>query len=100
MQYQITETNSQTTIDLAGKLYIQDIEQLRCDLVQYLEKGSKWLTVNLAEVTYIDSSGLSLFVMLHKCVEQLHGGLTLLGAHGMVKEIFTRTRLDRLLKVS
>ena len=51
MQYQITETNSQTTINLAGKLYIQDIEQLRCDLVQYLEKGSKWLTVNLAEVT-------------------------------------------------
>nr|WP_320146540.1 STAS domain-containing protein [uncultured Anaeromusa sp.] len=100
MQYQITEKDSQATIYLAGKLYLQDIEQLRLDLVQSLEKGSKWLIVNLAEVTYIDSSSLSLFVMLHKCTEQLHGGLTLLGAHGMVKEIFTRTRLDRLLKVS
>mgnify|MGYP003590695953 CR=1 FL=1 len=84
---------------MSGNLYIQDIEQLRCDLVQYLEKGSKWLTVNLAEVTYIDSSGLSLFVMLHKCVEQLHGGLTLRGAHGMVQEIFKRTHLDTLLSI-
>ncbi|MEA4834553.1 MAG: STAS domain-containing protein [Anaeromusa sp.] len=99
MQYQIVEANSQATIYLTGKLYLQDIEQLRCDLVQALEKGSKWLTVNLAGVTYIDSSGLSLFVMLHKCAEQLHGGLTLLGAHGMVQEIFKRTRLDTLLSI-
>ena len=51
MQYQIVEANSQATLYLTGKLYLQDIEELRCDLVQALEKGSKWLTVNLAGVT-------------------------------------------------
>ena len=99
MQYQIVESNSTATIYLSGKLYLQYIEPLRFDLVQALEKGAKWLTVNLAEVTYIDSSGLSLFVMLHKCAEQLHGSLTLRGAHGMVQEIFKRTQLDTLLSI-
>ena len=66
-------------------------------MIEKIETGHHHLTMNLAGVTYIDSSGLGVLVTLHKMTQEKNGSLTLIGVQGMVKELLQRTRLDKVL---
>lgn len=100
MHCQIAAQESHLTVDLWGKMYIQDISSLHEKITNYIYTGSKYVTLDLSEVTYMDSSGLSLLVSLHKETSSLHGILTIKGATGIVDEIIKRTRLDKVLNVN
>lgn len=99
MDYQIAIKKRHLDVNLSGRLYIQDIAQLREQITNSIDSGPNQITLNLSEVTYMDSSGLSLLVVLHKKAINLHGNLTITGATGPVEEIIKRTRLDKILNL-
>ena len=66
MDYQIAIKKRNLDVNLSGRLYIQDIAQLREQITNSIDSGPNQITLNLSEVTYMDSSGLSLLVVLHK----------------------------------
>jgi anti-anti-sigma factor len=61
-----------------------------------LATGGTRLVMDLAQVTFCDSGGLSLFVELHRQAETAGGWVRLAGAHGMVLSVLKATNLDRM----
>jgi anti-sigma B factor antagonist len=72
------------------------------DLVRVVEErigaGSARIVVDLAEVTFLDSSGLGSLVRLLKQVPD-GGGLVLCGCQRPVAELLRQARVDRFLVV-
>ena len=64
-----------------------------------LIKGHKTFIIDLGGVDYIDSSGLGTLVSIQKQALQHGGGVTLKGIHGLVKDVFELTRLDKVFKI-
>ncbi|MEU4422094.1 STAS domain-containing protein [Actinoplanes sp. NPDC024001] len=64
-----------------------------------LSRGRHQLILDLAAVTFCDSSGLSLFVDLHRQTEARDGWLRLAAASPDLRSMLAVTHLDRLLAV-
>ena len=97
MEHTLTTNGNQAILTLTGKLYVHDAGIIRDEMIEKIETGHHHLTLNLAGVTYIDSSGLGVLVTLHKMTQEKNGSLALTGVQGMVKELLQRTRLDKVL---
>lgn len=97
MEHTLTANGNHAILSLTGKLYVHDAGIIRDAMIEKIETGHHHLTMNLAGVTYIDSSGLGVLVTLHKMTQEKNGSLTLIGVQGMVKELLQRTRLDKVL---
>ena len=99
MGHTLTTNGNQAILTLTNKQYKHDAGIIRDEMIEKIETGHHHLTLNLAGVTYIDSSGLGVLVTLHKMTQEKNGSLTLIGVQGMVKELLQRTRLDKVLQL-
>jgi len=96
MEINTTITNGQVIVTLAGSMYVEEAAILREKLIVFMESGHKEFIIKLHQVDYIDSSGLGVFVAIQKRALQIKGGVTLVGANGLVKELFELTRLNKV----
>ncbi|GIF12724.1 anti-sigma factor antagonist [Actinoplanes teichomyceticus] len=62
-----------------------------------IRRGCRRIVIDLTDVTFCDSGGLSLFVQLHKTTGALGGQLRLAGVQYLVAAAIQATNLDRLL---
>ena len=63
------------------------------------EKGAVRLVVDLTEVTFCDSGGLTLFVRLHREAAARDGSLRLAAAAPAVRAVLDMVNFDRLLSL-
>ena len=90
----IREDGDVTILDLKGRATIGlGNDMLNAKLRQVVEAGSKKLLINLAEMTQIDSSGISSLVRTFVTLERSKGALKFLNPAGRVKEVLAVTRL-------
>jgi anti-sigma B factor antagonist len=92
-------SNNQVLVALSGEIYVEESTAIREQLLQYLEKGYSLFTINLSEVSYIDSSGLGVLVAIHKRALQNKGQVIIQGLRGSVKELFELTRLTKVFSI-
>lgn len=86
------EVNGVTILDLAGRIVLGDgSEALRTTLKELAIAGKKKVLLNLADVTYLDSSGLGALVS---------GYSTITGQQGQVKLVNLNTKVHDLLRVT
>jgi len=83
-----------TVVDLAGKLTLTDGPGLVKDIVTSLIlRGQQQIVLNLAEVSYIDSSGLGELVACHLTAARAGGAIKLANARRRVLDVLVLTRL-------
>lgn len=99
MKHLLSVNGNHAAVSLAGKIYAHDAGIIRDQLLEAMEKGVKEITINLAGLDYIDSSGLGVLVTVHKRTLEMNGRLILTGVQGMAAEILKRTRLDKVLHI-
>lgn len=87
------------TVRLDGKIYAHDAGVLREDILGKLEKDIAEISMDLAGLTYIDSTGLGVIISIHKRIKEKGGKMVLTGVQGLPAELFKRTRLDRVLNI-
>jgi anti-sigma B factor antagonist len=81
-------------LDLSGRITLGEAAgMLRDSIKDLLAKGCKNLLLNLAEVTYIDSSGLGELVGAFATVSNRGGRLKLLNMQERVNELMQITKL-------
>lgn len=97
MNHSIKVSGNHATALLKGKVYSQDASLFRDELLEKIDKGVTEVTIDLSELTYIDSTGLGVLITIHKRVKEKNGKILITGAQGMVEQLFKRTRLDRVL---
>jgi len=100
MKATIRQVDSVTVIDVSGRITLgEGCVQLRQLIREELAKGNKHMLVNLAEVTYIDSSGIGELVSAFTAVSNQGGQLKLLKLTKKVHDLLQITKLYTVFDV-
>jgi anti-sigma B factor antagonist len=88
------EIGDVTVIDMDGRITLGEGSALLRDLVrQYLGKGRKKIVLNLAGITYIDSTGLGELVSGYRLMKSEDGEIKLLNLNNKVTDLLQITKL-------
>ena len=89
-----------TIVDLSGKITLGEGGlTLRDEVHKLLATGSKKIILNLADVNYIDSSGLGELVSAYTAVKNAGGELKLLNLTSKVRDLLVITKLVTVFDV-
>jgi anti-sigma B factor antagonist len=72
---------------------------LRDRISELVQQGVQDLVVNLEEVGFLDSSGLSALVSGLKRMQEVDGRLSLVCSNEQILKVFTVTGLDRVFTI-
>jgi anti-sigma B factor antagonist len=87
-------------VDLSGKITLgEGGVALRDEVRKLLAEGKKKIVLNLAEVNYIDSSGLGELVSAYTAVKNAGGELKLLSLTSKVRDLLVITKLVTVFDV-
>ncbi len=100
MKFKTREVNGVTVLDLSGKITLGEGSITIRDAVKdELAKGHTKLLLNLADVNYIDSSGLGELVGAYTTVKNAGGSLKLLQLTKKVQDLLQITKLYTVFDV-
>jgi anti-sigma B factor antagonist len=83
---------------LEGRIAADIAPRFKAHLAEYMTKGNRSIVLDLAAVTFIDSSGLGALVSSLKSMGK-DGDLVVCGAHGAVASMFKLTRMDKVFRM-
>jgi len=96
----VRQVNSVTVIDMSGRITLgEGCAQMRELIREQLGKGNKHLLLNLADITYIDSSGIGELVSGFTTVSNQGGQLKLLNLTKKVHDLLQITKLYTVFDV-
>ena len=94
------EVDGVTVLNLSGRFALGDGTRIFRQLIQdMLDQGKKKLALNLAEVFYIDSSGLGELVSAHTRVVKAGGKLKVFKISGRAHDLFQMTKLYMIFEI-
>ena len=100
MKATIRQVDSVTVVDVSGRITLgEGCTQLRELIRDQLSKGNKNILLNLADVTYIDSSGIGELVSGFTSVANGGGQLKLINLTKRVKDLLQITKLYTVFEV-
>jgi anti-sigma B factor antagonist len=84
-------------MELAGRVSVLDrsLKQLAEDLV---ERGERYFVMNLANVSYLDNSGLGQLCLIYTVARNRGGDVKLLKPTERIRKLLTITKLDAVLE--
>lgn len=86
-------------VELNGRFDAHEVPEVRKHLESAGRSGDGRLVINLAEVNFIDSSGLASLVQAMKHCRETGGDLHLCALRQPVRIIFELTRLDKAFEI-
>ncbi len=100
MKVSTRQVDGVTILDLSGRITLgEGSVQLRDAIRDLLAKGSKLILLNLADVNYIDSSGIGELVSAYTTVRNQGGELKLLNLTKKVHDLLQITKLYTVFDV-
>jgi anti-sigma B factor antagonist len=100
MKVGIRQVDGVTIVDSSGRITLGEGSVILRDTVRdLLAKGSKKIILNLAEVNYIDSSGIGELVSAYTTVKNQGGELKLLNLTKKVNDLLQITKLYTVFDV-
>jgi len=94
LKINVRESGNVVILDLDGRITIgEEAASLRDTIKEYLDSGQKNILLNLAGVSYIDSTGLGQFVGSFATVTSRGGQLKLLNLQKKLQELMQITKL-------
>src|SRR5215472_10066543 len=89
-----------TLVEAAGRITLGDsVTQLRDQIRELLDEGRVKILLNLANVTYIDSSGIGELVTAYSRVKRQGGTLKLLKLTQRIRDLLQITKLSTVFEV-
>jgi anti-sigma B factor antagonist len=83
-----------TVLDMSGKITIgEGSVSLRAAIRRLLEEGKKRILLNLAGISYVDSSGIGELVSSYTAINKEGGKLKLLNLTQKIQDLLTITKL-------
>ena len=100
MEYTIDDTRQQcTVVYLQGPVDASNASEFKDILKDMLNEGALRLVIDKAEVSFIDSSGLSAFVTAFRSIRERNGKLALANIGQQVQVALELTRLNQLFPI-
>jgi anti-sigma B factor antagonist len=86
-------------VDLKGEIDMNCSMELRERLLEILKKKPKVTVINLADVGFMDSSGLAILIEAMQITNRQNGQLKLVGVNERVQSILEISRLDSIFSI-
>jgi anti-sigma B factor antagonist len=86
-------------LPLEGEIDLHVSPEVGESLRRMVAKKPRTLIVDLAKVTYLDSSGLAVLIEAMQNVQKYSGRFALAGVQESVKQIFDIARLDQVFQI-
>lgn len=99
MDIEVSQNGGVTLVVPRGDLDLSTAEHMKRTLSQLIDKGQAKLVLDLANVAYVDSSGLGALVGAMKQARAAGGNLRLCGIQADVRSILEMTRLIKVIAV-
>ncbi len=99
MEHNVRDESGVTILDLSGEIDVSYATQLRDILVEIIEKGAGPLLVNLSDVRYIDSAGLSVLITANRKSQGAGLAFGLSNPQSTVQQVFKLTRINKVFKI-
>ena len=101
MSFTIDKNEKYTLITLhCDKLDTSVAPSLKSELVVLNADGVKYMIIDLTEVRYCDSSGLSSILVANRLCKNANGAFVLTGLQEPVKKLITISQLDTILNIA
>jgi anti-sigma B factor antagonist len=99
MDIEVTAGPQATVVAARGELDMAVADELRRTLTTLVDRKQARLVLELAQVTYIDSSGLGALMAAMKHARGAGGDIRLCALQPDVRAIFEMTRLTRVMDI-
>jgi len=86
-------------VDLKGQLDIYNSSDVQKLISAYMQRGFHKFAVNLKDVTYLDSSTISVFIHCFQTIEKSEGKFLLAGLQGVPLQIFEMAKLHDVFEL-
>lgn len=96
---EVRKAGAHVVVVLRGAVDLHHAPEVHKALVAACEQRPVRLIVNLAEVSYMDSSGIGTLVEVFRRVNGYKGVLALCGMNERVHGVFEITKLDKFFKI-
>ncbi|MEH7011258.1 anti-sigma factor antagonist [Neobacillus niacini] len=94
------QNDKEVFVTVAGEIDAYTAPKLREELLPLTEGKNKVITVDLKGVSYMDSTGLGVFVGLFKQLNKNEGELKLVELSDRLKRLFELTGLSKIMNIS
>ena len=99
LELTVSTQDDETVLRAAGELDVNTAPELREQLARLINDGVQRIAVDLAEVSFVDSTALSVLVSALKRLRQNNGDLELASPTPSVRRVFEITGLTRLFTI-
>tara|TARA_B110000444_G_scaffold36288_2_gene31789 strand:- start:1467 stop:1766 length:300 start_codon:yes stop_codon:yes gene_type:complete len=96
MTYKITENDNISTVFLSGEIDMDVSEKAKEFIMPIIEKG-KEVHLNLKDVEYMDSSGISILIESHQKANELGNRVVLKEISKSVLKVIMMAKLEQIL---
>jgi anti-sigma B factor antagonist len=87
-------------ITLAGEIDAYTAPELKNKFMELAQLSEPYIVVDLTNVSYMDSTGLGVFIALLKAIKSSEGKLKFVGVSERIKRLFDITGLTEILNVN
>lgn len=95
------ENSNKTMVEInREKLDVLNMKRLRERMLEIIADGHTDLIINLKQINFIDSSGLSVLISLFKHIKTVNGSMALCGLNEQPTELLEITQLDKIFTIS
>jgi len=99
LELTVSEHDGETVVRAAGELDVNTAPELREQLARLIAADTSLIVVDLTDVSFVDSTALSVLVSALKRLRQADGDLELASPNPSVRRVFEITGLTRLLTI-
>jgi anti-sigma B factor antagonist len=96
----VRQSADQAVIDIRGELDVYTAPQLREQLASLFDHGARHVVVELGQMDFIDSTGLSVLVVWLKRLRENDGDLTLRAPKPNALKVLEITGLNRVFDIT
>ena len=98
MSYKVTEENNISTVYLTGEIDM-DVTDKAKEIIMPLLDAKKEVHINLKDVQYMDSSGISVLIESHQKAEELETKVILKEISKSVLKVIMMAKLEQVLNL-
>lgn len=99
MDYHIEDGPEETVVRLAGRMTFVDHEKFRDVLTVFDARPGRSVTFDLAELAFVDSSGLGMFIIARDAAMKKNARFTLRGARNDVRRLIVIAKFHKMFDI-
>lgn len=96
---EVVNEENEYVVKLNGEIDVYTAPKLKEKLLPIAEKNNITIKIDLAKTTYIDSTGLGVFISAYKKTQENNSKLELIHVNDRVLRLFKVTGLDRIMHI-